>query len=457
MEQVQPHKHIAYICYAPDAEAQAVAERLTRFLKEFRVPHQLRRHNRRTPATLATVTALPCDAPADLIAGGKFLVLVGPASDSRCTETPLISYFGLKKAGEETISPEKAAARLAALSHSKKERVIPVAVGHAGESPVLSPVLASLGIKPVVATPESEAAAFRKVAATLLGAPADAPWEDWERHRKPHHAKRAALLSCAAVAVAAVAVVGGVYFAPNGEADETVENAALTYDASTLNEQMLKRGGVHRVYERDAQGRVISVSCQDDAGMPFPDAKGVCCTRNAYDAAGRVVSQSYFNEDNKPCSSLDGYAAVRTSYDEAGRVVSQAFFDEKGEPTLNAQYYAEVRFVYDARGNMVSKAFYDDEGELCDCNEDYASLLFSYDAEGRMVSQRYQNAKGEPVRCAEGYAEVRAAYDAQGHLIAESFYNAVGEPCANADGYYRVEYVYDEHGHRVSSVGVSAL
>lgn len=457
MEQVQPHKHIAYICYAPDAEAQAVAERLTRFLKEFRVPHQLRRHNRRTPATLATVTALPCDAPADLIAGGKFLILVGPASDSRCTETPLISYFGLKKAGEEKISPEKAASRLAALSHSKKERVIPVAVGHAGECPVLSPVLASLGIKPVVVTPESEAASFRKVAATLLGAPADAPWEDWERHHKPHHAKRVALLSFAALGIGCVALAGGIYFAPHGDADETVENAALTYDASTLNEQMLKRGGVHRVYERDTQGRVISVKSQDEAGMPFPDAKGVCCTRNTYDAEGRVVSQRYFNEDDKPCCSLDGYAEVRTTYGELGKVVSQAFFDEKGEPTLSSMYYAEVRFVYDGRGNMLSKAFYDDEGKLCDTAEDYAMLLFSYDAEGRLLSQRYQNEKGEPVRCAEGYAEVRAAYDAQGKMIAESFYNAVGEPCTNADGYYRVEYVYDEHGHRVSSVGVNAL
>lgn len=457
MEQVQPHKHIAYICYAPDAEAQAVAERLTRFLKEFLVPHQLRRHNRRTPATLATVTALPCDAPADLIAGGKFLVLVGPASDSRCTEAPLISYFGLKKAGEEALSAEKAAARLAALSHSKKERVIPVAVGHAGECPVLSPVLASLGIKPVVVTPETEAASFRKVAATLLGAPTDAPWEDWERHRKPHQAKRVALLSCAAAGVAAVALFGGIYFAPNGEADETVENAALTYDASTLNEHMVKRGGLHRVYERDAQGRVISVRSQDEEGMLSPDAKGVCVTRNVYDGEGRVVSQRYFNEDDKPCTSLDGYAEVRTAYDERGAVRSQSFFDVKGEPTLNVLYYAQVRFGYDARGNMVSKAFYDEKGELCDCNEDYASLLFSYDAEGRMVSQRYENAKGEPVRCADGYAEVRSVYDERGLMIAESFYNAVGEPCANAEGYYRVEYVYDEHGHRVSSVGVSEL
>lgn len=457
MEQVQPHKHIAYICYAPDAEAQAVAERLTRYLKEFRVPHQLRRRNHRTPATLTTVTALPSDAPADLIAGGKFLVLVGPASDSRCTEAPLISYFGLKKAGEEALSAEKAAARLEALSHSKKERVIPVAVGRAGEGRVLSPVLASLGIPPVVVTPESEAASFRKVAAMLLGAGEDVPWEDWERHRKPHHTKRMALLSCAAVGVACVALAGGIYFAPHGEAEESVENAALTYDASTVNEQMLKRGGVHRVYERDAQGRVISVSNQDESGMPIPDAKGVCCTRNTYDAEGRVVAQSYFNEDNKPCSSLDGCASVHTSYDELGRVVSQAFFDEKGEPTLNASYYAEVRFAYDARGNVVSKVFCDEEGAPCDGSEGYASLLFGYDEEGHLLSQRYLNAKNEPVRCAEGYAEVRAAYDAQGNMLAESFYNAVGEPCTNAEGFFRVEYVYDEHGHRVSSVGVSEL
>lgn len=434
-----------------------MAERLTRFLKEFRVPHQLRRHNRRTPATLATVTALPCDAPADLLAGGKFLVLVGPASDSRCTEAPLISYFGLKKAGESELAADKAAARLQALSHSKKERVIPVAVGHAGERPVLSPVLASLGIPPVVVTPESEGASFRKVAATLLGAAPDAPWEDWERHRKPHHAKRAALLSCAAVAVAAVAVVGGIYFAPQGEAEESVENAALTYDASMLNEHMLKQGGVHRVYERDAQGRVISVSTQDASGMPCPDAKGVCCTKNAYDEQGRVVAQSYFDEDGKPCASLDGYAQVRTQYDERGMVAAQSFFDEKGAPALNMTGYAEVRLSYDARGNMVSKAFYDTDGELCDTYEDYASLLLCYDEAGRLLSQCYRNAKGELVRCPDGYAEMRRVYDERGNLIAESFYNAIGEPCTNAEGFFRVEYVYDEHGHRVSAIGVTEL
>ncbi|MCQ2365237.1 MAG: hypothetical protein MJ051_06775 [Akkermansia sp.] len=457
MEQVQPHKHIAYICYAPDVEAQAVAERLTRFLKEFRVPHQLRRLNRRTPATLATVTALPCDAPADLIAGGKFLVLVGPASDSRCTEGPLISYFGLKKAGEDTLSAEKAAARLSALSHSKKERVIPVAVGHAGERPVLSPVLASLGIAPVVVTPESEAASFRSVAAKLLGAPTDAPWEAWERHRKPHHAKRVALLSCAAVGVAAVALFGGIYFAPTGEAEERVENAELTYDASAVNEYSLKQGDVHHVYERDVQGRVISVSAQDASGMPCPDVNGVCCTRYGYDAQGRVVSKRFYDEDDKPCINKDGYAEMRTAYDERGLVTSQSFFDVHGEVAFNASGYAEVRFAYDNRSNMVSQSFHDEEGALLDLMEGYSTLLISYDEEGHMLSQCYRNAKGEPVRCPEGYAEVRAVYDNQGNMIAESYYNAVGEPCANADGYYRVEYVYDEHGHRVSSVGVSEL
>lgn len=457
MEQVQPHKHIAYICYAPDAEAQAVAERLTSYLKAFRVPHQLRRHNHRTPATLATVTALPCDAPADLIAGGKFLILVGPASDSRCTEAPLISYFGLKKAGEESLSADKAAARLSALSHSKKERVIPVAVGRAGESPVLSPVLASLGIRPVVVTPESEAASFLAVAAKLLGAPEDAPWEDWERHCKPHHTKRVALLSCAAAAVAAVAVVGGIYFAPQGEAEEHVENAELTYDASDLSSHMVLRSEVHSVYERDEQGRVIRVSTQDASGMPCPDANGVCCTRYGYDEQGRAVSKRFFDEDDKPCVSKDGYAEMRTAYDERGLVASQSFFGTQGEVAFSASGYAEVRFAYDNRGNMVSQSFHDEEGELLELMEGYARVLISYDEEGRIVSLRYQNAKGEPVRCEDGYAEVRSVYDAQGNKMAESYYNAVGEPCRNEAGFYRVEYVYDEHGHRVSSVNVSEL
>lgn len=457
MEQVQPHKHIAYICYAPDAEAQSVAERLTGYLKEFRVPHQLRRYNRRTPATLATVTALPCDAPADLIAGGKYLILVGPASDSRCTEAPLISYFGLKKAGEKTLSAEKAAARLSALSHSKKERVIPVAVGRAGERPVLSPVLASLGIRPVVVTPESESVSFRTVAAKLLGAPEDAPWEDWERHRKPHHTKRVALLSCAAVGVAAVALFGGIYFAPHGEAEEHVENAELTYDASDFNAHMVLNREVHSVYERDAQGRVISVSTQDASGMPCPDANGVCCTRYGYDEQGRAVSKRFFDEDDKPCVSKDGYAEMRTSYDERGLVASQSFFDAQGEVAFSASGYAEVRFAYDNRGNMVSQSFYDEKGELLDLMEGYATLLVAYDEEGRIVSLRYRNAKGEPVRCEDGYAEVRSAYDEQGNKIAESYYNAVGEPCKNEAGFYRVQYAYDEHGHRVSTVKVSKL
>lgn len=452
MEQVQPHKHIAYVCYAADTECAALAARLTRFLKEFRVPHQLRRKKPRTPVSLASVCDVSSENAAEELSDGKFLVLVCPAGADAFASSALTSFFRLRGAKENLLSEKKFLERLGALSASKKSLVIPVLKGDSRRSLTL----AALGSTPLRADEMPEADLFRRVASSLLEVEDGAPWEAWEKHRKPHHVLRAMLLGAAGVGVAAVAFAGGIYFAPQGEAQMSMEEAARSMDTTTAVAVDYHHGSVHRTYERDAQGRVLSVSCFDAEGMPCPDSRGVCRTEYSYDAQGHVTSQRFFDEDGKPCCCVQGFAAIRTVYDERGMALRQSYYDQHGRPTYTADGYVEVAWSYDERGNMLSQRYLDAEGEPCEGPAGYATLRLEYDAAGHMVSQRFFNEKDELVRCASGFAEVRSRYDAAGNLLEERFFNAIGDPCVNEEGVFGYRYGYDAQGVRISAEGMSA-
>lgn len=400
MEQVQPHKHIAYVCYAPDGESRDLAARLTRFLQDFRVPHQLRRKNPRTPVTLASACAIPCGTAADKLSDGKFLVLVCTAEDRETPVAALAAFYGLLKQGEAAITETTLISRLETVPNHKKALVVPVLLGSA---PVCG-ALAALGV-PVMRA-EAESSSFRQVASSLLGVDENAPWEIWEKHRKPHRVLRVALLSCAAAAVAAVSFVGGIYFAPQGEAMVRVEHAALTQDISPLPAESLQLGNrVHRTYERGSDGHIISISTYDDDGVPCPNENGVCRTAYSYDAYGNETSQSFFDENGKLCSSVQGYACVRTLRDERGLARRVSYYDQKGSLTENLNGYAEVSLSYDDDGNVVSLQYTDADGNPCECAEGYASLSVEYNDEGRMVVQRFYDAEGKLLSEQQGGAE----------------------------------------------------
>jgi RHS repeat-associated protein len=245
----------------------------------------------------------------------------------------------------------------------------------------------------------------------------------------------------------------------------------LTYSDS----EIVSSTGVKVTFERDNQGRIVSVT--DPMGAKV---------RYGYDVLGDLVSvkdrdgnETKFGYNAGRSHYLEkivdplGREAVKTEYDEAGRLKKVLDINGQGttltydpnnsSETILDSYGKPTTYIYDIRGNVVNqiaanggittRTYDDDNNQLSETDADGVTTTYTYDDKRNITSITDEN--GNITRMAYGINNKITSligttgitntftYDAKGNLISSK----------NADGLTST-YTYSNTGQLLTQTGV---
>ena len=263
-------------------------------------------------------------------------------------------------------------------------------------------------------------------------------------------------------------------------------------------------------YQRDGQGRILSVTYLDEKGNPLPDKKGIARYQYEYDKESQQIAKiTYYGKDGapipgykgvaqeiyewkdgnvvkirhanqageaditrgfsiiemtyddrgnlteralldihgKPCCHIRGFASVRYTYDECGNLTGEAYFDTQGSPSLRKKAYASIRWTYDDRGNLASEAYFNIDGKPCLRKDGFASIRWIHDDRGNETEEAYFDINGNPCLCDEGCASTRWTYDDRGNKTGKAYFDINGNPCRHKHGFASIRWSYDDRGN----------
>jgi hypothetical protein len=175
---------------------------------------------------------------------------------------------------------------------------------------------------------------------------------------------------------------------------ETIATVVLADDGTLTR---TARSGVvgdqgchHQLVSFDAAGRVVQVSCLDEAGHPVGDEDGCEVTRRTLDDEGRIVLRACLDTKGAPAQFANGDHRRRSSFDAKGRLVLVEALDADGKPVIGLDGCAKKRTTYDAHSSRIAIACLDAADALV------RETRFSVDDNGCDLREEKLDSAGAP-------------------------------------------------------------
>ena len=114
--------------------------------------------------------------------------------------------------------------------------------------------------------------------------------------------------------------------------------------------------------ETDAEGRLIRESYLNASGVPTINAMGVYATHYGYDDQGRMVSVTLEDEEGNAMTGSEGWAGYLDTLDERGFLTSRLYLNEGDTPTQIAAGYTEIQYSRNEAGQITDTAYMNLDG-----------------------------------------------------------------------------------------------